>query len=120
MKYKLFSFGYEWKTRRSLFGIPLVHVALGWDKKSGKPLIAKGIIAVGQFAVGVIAVGQFAVGGVFCLAQFAVGAIAIAQFALGFLFGLGQFATGVYAAGQFAAGKFILNKCIYDLFLNGF
>lgn len=81
---------------------------MGRDRQSGKILVAKGVIAIGQFAVGVIAIGQFAVGVLFGLAQFSIGLFAVAQLALGLIFGLGQLATGITAIGQMAIGKYVL------------
>lgn len=85
--------GFEYRSRRSVFGLPLIHVALGSDPYTGKRHVAKGVIAIGQVAVGGIAVGQVAVGG-----------IAIGQLAAGLGFGLGQLAFACAALGQFAAG----------------
>lgn len=93
----IWRFGYEWKTKTRVFGLPLIHVALGRDEKTGRLLVAKGVVAIGQFAVGVVSLGQFA-----------VGVLAVAQLAAGLLFGLGQFATGATAIGQFAVGKYVL------------
>ncbi|MFW6126969.1 MAG: hypothetical protein ACOC6K_02025, partial [Thermodesulfobacteriota bacterium] len=78
---------------------PLVHVAFGKDAR-GKWRVAKGVIAIGQFAVGLITVAQFGVGFLFGLGQFMVGYTALAQVALGFYLGVGQFATGYAAIGQ--------------------
>ncbi len=101
-------FGYEWKTKAHILGLPLVHIALGRDRETGKLLIAKGVIAIGQFAIGVVAFGQFSVGILAGFGQFAAGLFAVAQFAVGILFGIGQFATGAAAIGQFAFGKYVL------------
>lgn len=100
--------GYEWRSKAEIFSLPLVHIAVGKDIKTGKLLVAKGIIAIGQFAIGIIAIGQFAIGLIFGLAQFAVGIFAVAQFALGIIFGMGQFATGITAIGQFTIGNDVL------------
>ncbi|MFA5338555.1 MAG: hypothetical protein WC317_00185 [Candidatus Omnitrophota bacterium] len=97
----IWNIGYEWRSKTEIFGLPFVHIAFGKDRKTGKLLVAKGVIAIGQFAIGIIAIGQFAVGLIFGLAQFAVGIFAVAQFALGLIFGLGQFAAGMNAIGQF-------------------
>lgn len=102
--------GYEWRSKTEIFGLPLVHIALGRDQKTGRFFAAKGVIAIGQFAVGVIAIGQFSAGLIFSLAQFAVGMFAVAQFALGIVFGMGQFATGITAIGQFAIGKYLFSQ----------
>ncbi|MBI5250602.1 MAG: zinc ribbon domain-containing protein [Desulfomonile tiedjei] len=95
--------GYEWKSQRKIFGIPLVHVAFGTNA-NGRVRIAKGVIAVGQMGIGLITVAQFGIGIIFGLGQFMLGLTVLAQFAGGLLVGIGQLATGVIAVGQFVAG----------------
>ncbi|MFC1834831.1 hypothetical protein ACFL2Q_08870 [Thermodesulfobacteriota bacterium] len=97
--------GFEWKTRAKLFRIPLIHVAFGRDAQ-GKIRVAKGFIAVGQFAVGAITVAQFGIGILFGLGQITFGLFAVGQIALGLFFGLGQFATGLVTIGQFVVGLY--------------
>lgn len=109
--------GYEWKSEAKIFGLPLIHIAVGRSRETGKFLVAKGIIAIGQFAIGVIAIGQFAAGLLLGFAQFAVGLFAIAQFALGFCFGLGQFATGFTCIAQFGAGGYVLAQAGYGKYV---
>ena len=97
--------GYEWKSKAHIFGLPLVHVAVGRDAK-GKLRVAKGVIAIGQFGIGVITIAQFGVAGLFgigqfmaapiAIGQFAGGLVAIGQFALGAFYGLGMFGTGIW------------------------
>jgi len=99
--------GFQWRTEAEIMGWPIVHVAIGRDEVTGKLLVARGLIAVGQFGVGLITVAQVGVGLLFGFGQFVVGFICIGQFALGALFGLGQFATGQTAIGQFALGEYI-------------
>jgi len=99
--------GYEWKTKTQILGLPLIHIAIGRDKQTGKLLTAKGIIAIGQFGIGLITIAQFGVGLLFGLGQFVAGFISISQFALAYYFGLGQFATGITAIGQFAYGVYV-------------
>jgi hypothetical protein len=100
----------EYASRRKVFGLPLLHITRGKNPETGKPVMARGVVAIGQFARGVVAIGQFARGGV-AIGQFAVGVISIGQLALGLLFGLGQAATGVVAVGQLAvAGLFALGQ----------
>ena len=91
--------GFEWRSARTFLGYPLIHVAYGKDAR-GKRRVAKGIIAVGQFAVGLITVAQFGIGLLFGFGQFIVGFTALAQFALALYFGVGQIATGYAAIGQ--------------------
>ena len=95
--------GYEWKSKTHVFGLPLVHVAVGRDEK-GKLRVAKGIIAIGQFGIGVVTIAQFGVAGLFGIGQFMLAPIALGQFAFG-LVAAGQFGIGLLAgAGQFATG----------------
>ena len=99
--------GFEWKTKTTLYGYPLVHIAFGRDAHN-KVRVAKGVIAIGQFGIGLITVAQFGVGILFGFGQFMFGLTAIAQFAIAGLFGAGQFATGYIAIGQFAVGYYAL------------
>ncbi len=100
--------GFEWKTQRTINGWPLVHIAFGRDKKTGRFLVAKGIVAVGQFGVGLFTVAQFGLGLLFGFGQLILGASGVAQIALTFFFGVGQLAAGQTAIGQLAFGKFVL------------
>jgi hypothetical protein len=95
--------GIDWKSRAKILGIPLIHVAFGRDS-AGKLRVAKGFIAVGQFAIGGITVAQFGIGIIFGLGQFMIGLTALAQFAVGLLIGVGQIAAGVVTIGQFVVG----------------
>ena len=99
--------GFEWRSRSSLWGLPIVHVAMGRDP-SGKLRVARGIVAVGQFAVGFITIAQFGLAYVFGVGQFIAGPVVVAQFALALVFGLGQVASGIAAVGQFAIGWYVL------------
>ncbi|MEO0106711.1 MAG: zinc ribbon domain-containing protein [candidate division WOR-3 bacterium] len=99
--------GFEWKSDFEILGIPLIHIATGRDE-NGKLRVAKGIIAIGQFAIGLITIAQFGIGILFGVGQFMFGIATIAQFAMGILFGLGQFATGYIVIGQFAFGWYAL------------
>jgi len=116
-KQVLWNFGFEWKSKITVYGLPLVHIAFGKDSKSGKLLVAKGIIAIGQFGLGVITIAQFGVGVLLGIGQFAAGVCVLAQFAGGIYFGLGQFATGVTAIGQFAIGEYVLAQIGYGKYV---
>ena len=105
--------GYQWRTEAEILGWPLVHVAWGRDKHTGRLLVARGVIAIGQFAIGLVSIAQFGIGFLFAFGQFAGGWLAIGQFAAGVYFGLGQFATGWTAIGQFALGEYVLAQIGY-------
>lgn len=74
--------GYEYKSETELFGWPLIHIAQGYDPKTGRPRVAKGIIAIGGVAIGVVALGGFAAGG-FAFGGFSLGLLALGGIALG-------------------------------------
>ncbi len=96
--------GFHWRTRTSILGLPLVCVAFGHDD-NGKLRVAKGILAIGQFAYGGIVLAQFGAG-ILSVSQFGLGLISFGQFALGVLFGVGQVTTGVMAIGQVVCGLY--------------
>lgn len=101
--------GFEWKTGVEWFGYPLIHVAYGRDTR-GRRRVAKGVIAIGQYAVGACAIAQFGVAFIFGIGQFIAGPIAVGQVAIGLLFGLGQLATGYAAIGQLAVGFYAIGQ----------
>ncbi len=112
-------FGFQWKSRMEVFGWPVIHVAIGRDPATGRLLVAKGIVAIGQFGIGLVTFAQFGVGLLFGVGQFVTGTFALGQFALALLFGLGQFATGMTAIGQVAYGKYVLaqagfGECVWS------
>ena len=99
----------EYRSRWTLFGLPLVHVILGPTPEARMP-VARGWIAIGGKAYGVL----FACGGV------AVGAISFGGAAVGLLtFGgvaagalsLGGFSVGVWALGGMAVGCQAMGGC---------
>lgn len=99
--------GYEYRSRTELFGLPLLHVAAGWDPVTGRRRIAKGIIAVGDIAIGALAVGGVALGGV-AVGGLGVGLAALGGAAIGVLLGLGGFAAGYVAMGGLAIGVYAM------------
>lgn len=101
--------GFEWRTKTEIAGYPLVHVAFGRTPE-GRLRVARGIVAIGQFAIGLFTLAQFGVGFVFGLGQFTFGLIAVGQVALGLGFGLGQVATGLVAVGQLVLAGYGLGQ----------
>ncbi|MFH1507926.1 MAG: hypothetical protein ABIG46_05840 [Candidatus Omnitrophota bacterium] len=87
------------------------------DKKTGRLLVAKGIIAIGQFAIGMVTIAQFGIGALFGFGQFIAGMYAVGQFVLGIYFGLGQFATGTIAIGQFVFGEYVYAQAGYGKYV---
>lgn len=109
---------YEYKSKRTLWGLPLVHVLfsirrrglLSWG--SGFEA-AKGIIAIGTMSVGLVSIGVFSMGlfslGVFTLGLLAMGLVAFGAVSAGIvsfgLLALGVVTIGVYCHGVVAMGR---------------
>jgi len=112
------AFGFEYRSKATVFGLPLVHISSGTDPATGKRRIARGIIAIGDVAKGVVALGGVAMGGI-AFGGIAVGGLAVGGLGLGivslsgmavalaFAFGgmaVGPIAVGGLAIGYYAAG----------------
>ena len=96
---------YEFCSKTSLFGLPLVHINLGPGFQR-----AKGIIAIGNFAAGVVAVGGLSAG-LFSVGAGSLGLLAaVGGFALSLGLAMGGGAVSRYIAlggaafGQYASG----------------
>ena len=74
--------GFEYKSETTLLGLPLIHISFKY-RPNKVPVVAKGIIAIGQFGCGIINISQFGIG-IFSLSQFTVSVFAIAQFAVAY------------------------------------
>ena len=112
-----FPSGVDYKSKSTLFGWPLVHVATGVDPATGRARIARGIIAIGGGAVGVVAfggmaAGGFAVGGVSLgIVSFggcSLGVLALGGLSVGLLMALGGLAVAPVAIGGQAVGIWAL------------
>jgi hypothetical protein len=99
--------GRDWKSSTTIYGYPLIHIAYGRNAQ-GKLRVAKGVIAIGQFAIGLIAIAQFGVGFLFGFGEFMLALSAFAQVAITPTIGIGQLATGYIALGQIALGYYAL------------
>ncbi|MCI8304458.1 MAG: helix-turn-helix transcriptional regulator [Lawsonibacter sp.] len=86
---------YEYSSPVKVFGLPVVHIRLGFG-----PRLAKGIVAIGNCAVGVVAVG----GG-------SLGVISIGGISLGLLFAFGGLSLGLVTLGGVAIGGFAVGGC---------
>ena len=81
-KEKWNGYGFEYKTKTTLFGLPLLHISFKY-RPNRMPVPAKGIIAIGQFAMGIFTLAQFSVG-LFSVSQFTIAGLALAQFAVAY------------------------------------
>jgi len=114
---------YEYKSQAKIFGLPLVHIASGVNPKTGLPLVARGILAIGNFAIGIIAIGGIALGiftiagigiGMFVLGGIAIGAFSFGGLAFGIFLAVGGLAISIgYAFGGLALS---LNEGMNSIF----
>ncbi|WP_309399641.1 serine/threonine-protein kinase [Cerasicoccus maritimus] len=86
----------NYRSRASLFGVPLIHVATGVDELTGRKRVARGIVAVGDIAQGVFAMGGLAMG-VFAFGGLSIGVVGYGGLVLALL-GIGGIAFGLLAA----------------------
>lgn len=105
----MWGMGFEYTSRRTLFGLPLVHINGKWGGT------AKGIVAIGFKARGLVAVGFLSMGicsagclslGVLSLGALALGLVSLGAVAVGLLLALGAVAVGFVAYGAAAFGGF--------------
>jgi hypothetical protein len=91
--------GYEYRSQWTIAGLPLLHISFKYRPNRG-PVVARGIIAIGQFGCGVVCISQFGVG-VLSISQFTLAGLGLAQFGAAYSL-IAQ--VGVYIAeghGQF-------------------
>jgi hypothetical protein len=96
-------FGYEYRSERTLFGVPLLHIATGRDPLTGRRRVARGIIAIGDIAVGVVAIAGMSFGGI-AVGGCSVGLVSLGGLAIGLALALGGGAIGTVALGGGAIG----------------
>lgn len=101
--------GYEYRSKRELFGLPLVHIVSGQgiDSVTGRIRVAKGIIAIGPVAVGGFAMGGAAFG-ILSFGGLSLGAVAFGGAAVGARLAVGGLAIGGIALGGAAFGYYAI------------
>ena len=104
---------YEYKSKRTLFGLPLVHINFGIC-----PRVARGIIAIGNISIGVLSVGGLALG-LLSFGGLALGLLLVlAGVGVGTI-AFGGLAIGVLATGGFALGWFAWGGITYGVYSVG-
>jgi tRNA A-37 threonylcarbamoyl transferase component Bud32 len=107
---------FEFKSQATLFGLPLLHVCLGNDPRTGRVRVARGIVAIGGVAQGVFAFGGMAMGGiafgglgigVLSFSGASLGLVSWGGVALGLLLAVGGLAAAPIALGGMAAGYLV-------------
>lgn len=98
----------ERKSKRTLWGLPLWHVAKN----------ARGIIAIGVKACGIVAIGVRSCG-VVSVGVLSLGIISCGTLSLGLLFSVGVFAAALFSVGTISAGVFAVGAISFGVFSLG-
>lgn len=107
--------GYEYKSKRTLWGLPLVHIHL----KNNSLVRAKGIIAIGNVATGVVAVGGVFSAGIVSVGVVSVGLLLSLGCVSAGLLSVGAIAAGVAALGGFAFGWLGIGGIVHSVYGGG-
>jgi hypothetical protein len=106
---------FEFRSKEKINDWPLIHINIGTNPETGRPAVAKGVVAIGNIAFGVVSIGAAAFGvvalgafglGVVSLAGLAIGIVALGVVALGYGIALGvvvlsaKFAIGVIGSSS--------------------
>jgi hypothetical protein len=75
-------YGFEYRSKARVAGLPLLHVSFKY-RPNRLPVVAKGWIAIGQFAVGGLTISQFGIG-VVSVSQFTIAGFAVAQMGIAY------------------------------------
>ena len=102
---------YEYVSPRTIGGLPLVHVNIGFGPRRARGIVAIGSVASGVIALGGASAGVISVGGVslglLAIGGLSAGGAAVGGAALGLL-ALGALAVGLLAIGGAAIGVWTL------------
>lgn len=104
---------YEYRSTRTLFGLPLVHINIGYGVRRAKGIIAIGNIATGFLSMGFISCGLLSIG------LLSAGIISLGVLSIALLLALGSVAAGVFALGAIAVGIFTMGAVSIGMFSIG-
>lgn len=100
---------YEYKSKRMIGKLPLVHINLGMGVYRAKGVVAIGTVAQGGLAIGFVSLGGISIGivslGLFAFANLAFGLLAFGSFAFGVI-SMGAFSFGIFSMGAVTYGQF--------------
>ena len=93
---------YEYKSKRTLLGLPLIHINIGKGFKK-----AKGIVAIGNISYGIVSAGIISLG-VLSFGCMSIGIISLAAISIALLLAIGAISIGVFSVGAISIGIFSL------------
>lgn len=105
------SWEYKHRSKKQLWGLPLVDINIGRGRRRAKGIIAIGNVAHGVVSIGLASTGGLAIGvvsfGAISSGVATAGVLSLGALSLG-VFSLGAIAVGVFATGAIAIGMFSL------------
>ncbi len=116
--------GWEYKSKRTWFGLPLLHVANGVDPQTGQARHARGIVAIGGVATGWLAMGGRAYGGIafggiavggIAFGGIAAGLVAFGGLTLALLMAFGGLVIAPLAVGGMAYGFYVFDGSHHNM-----
>lgn len=93
---------YEYKSKRTLLGLPLIHINIGKGFKK-----AKGIVAIGNISYGIVSAGIISLG-VLSFGCMSIGIISLAAISIALLLAIGVISIGTFSIGAISIGVFSL------------
>ena len=105
--------GYEYRSKKTLWGMPLVHVSVGFGAKR-----ARGVVAIGNIASGIVSLGLVSAG-VISLGLLSLGIFGFGTLAVGLLFAFGAISIGAVAAGAMALGVVSFGAVAIGMYAQG-
>ena len=67
---------FEYRSKEEINGLPLIHINIGNYPETGRPKVAKGVVAIGSIAYGFVSIGAIGFGQV-TLAAFGLGLVSL-------------------------------------------
>lgn len=108
---------YEYKSQKTIKGLPLVHINLGMGVYRAKGIfaignLASGVVALGFLSAGVVSAGLLSAGLLLAVGTAAVGFISAGSFAVGCI-AFGAISIGIFCMGALNIGEFCFGALSY-------
>lgn len=110
---ELYRWHYEYKSKRTFRGMPLVHINIGHGLYKAKGIVAIGNVAKGLLSIGILSTGIISLGTI-CLGMLSLGA-----FSAGILAAVGGISIGTIAVGGLAVGVLAIGGCAVGIYSIG-
>lgn len=109
----MYQWHYEYKSKRTFRGIPLIHVNIGHGLYR-----AKGILAIGCVARGIVSMGAISAG-IISFGAISAGIVSSGALSLGLLLSIGAISVGTISVGGLSIGIFAIGGCAIGIYSIG-